>query len=72
MEAKLKTESWLKDRANSLMIGLIFDRPRTPVFVDETPANCKYFTHTNDVYVVAGLYEEWKEGNNCRGKRNVR
>tara|TARA_Y100000310_G_scaffold19043_1_gene18672 strand:- start:168 stop:560 length:393 start_codon:yes stop_codon:yes gene_type:complete len=60
LESKLKTERWLKieqipyDR-------LIFDKPRNPVFVDETPANCKYFTHTNDVYVIAGLYEEWKE-----------
>ena len=60
LESKLKTEKWLKieqipyDR-------LIFDKPRHPVFVDETPANCKYFNYANDVYVVAGLYEEWKE-----------
>jgi len=60
LESKMKTERWLKieqipyDR-------LIFDKPRNPVFVDETPANCKYFNYTNDVYVVSGLYEEWKE-----------
>jgi|TARA_R100000049_G_C1941248_1_gene85459 hypothetical protein len=60
LESKLKTEKWLKieqipyDR-------LIFDKPRNPVFVNETPANCKYFNYANDVYVVAGLYEEWKE-----------
>jgi len=57
---KLKTEGWLKmhqipyDR-------LIFDRPRNAIFVDETPSNCKYLGYNDDVIVVAGLFEEWKE-----------
>jgi len=60
LEVKMKTESWLK--INQIPYDrLIFDRPRTPVFVDETPANCKYFGHSDDVYIIAGLFEEWKK-----------
>jgi len=61
MEHKIKTERWLLlhqipyDR-------LIFDKPRGPVYVDETPSNAKYYQDvTADMYIVASLYEEWKE-----------
>lgn len=60
LETKLKTEQWLK--LNQIPYNrLIFDRPRNAIFVDETPSNCKYFTHTDDVCTIAGLFEEWKK-----------
>jgi len=57
---KLKTEEWLKIHQISYD-RLIFDRPRNAIFVDETPSNCKYFNHNDDVLTTAQLFEEWKE-----------
>ena len=62
MEAKMKTERWLKlhqipyDR-------LLFDRPRDPVFISETPSNAKYYKKLGDadMYILSSLYEEWIE-----------
>ena len=60
LENKLITEQWLMvqqvpyDR-------LLFDRPKTPIFVDETPPNAKYHSGIGDNEIVAMLFEEWKE-----------
>ena len=60
LENKLVTEQWLMlqqvpyDR-------LLFDRPKTPIFVDETPPNAKYHSGIGDNDIVAMLFEEWKE-----------
>ena len=60
LENKLITEQWLMlqqvpyDR-------LLFDRPKTPIFVDETPPNAKYHSGIGDNDIVAMLFEEWKE-----------
>ena len=60
MESKIKTEQWL--HLNQIPYDrLLFDKPRHAIYVDETPSNCKYFTHTNDMYVVASLFNDWKE-----------
>ena len=29
--------------------------------VSETPPNAKYYKHDNDLSIVAGLFEDWKE-----------
>ncbi len=60
MEVKMKTERWLKmhqipyDR-------VLFDKPRDPIFVNETPSNAKYYERVGDadMYIVSQLYEEW-------------
>ena len=66
LAVKLATESWLE--LNEIPYNrLLFDRPREPIFVDETPSNAKYYSYNSDVEVVAMLFEEWKES-----KRNDR
>ena len=61
LAVKFATEQWLEfhqvpyDR-------LIFDRPVNPIFVDETPANCRYFRHMgSDEFIIYDLFQEWKE-----------
>jgi len=60
LENKIVTEQWLMlqqipyDR-------LLFDRPKDPIFINETPANAKYHKHIDDNDIVAMLFEEWKE-----------
>ena len=60
LEVKLITEQWLQlqqvpyDR-------LLFDRPKYPIFVDETPPNAKYRGGVGDNSTIAMLFEEWKE-----------
>ena len=60
LENKIVTEQWLMlqqipyDR-------LLFDRPKNPIFINETPANAKYHKHIDDNDIVAMLFEEWKE-----------
>ena len=59
MQTKIVTEQWLElhqvpyDR-------LLFDRPRDPIFVDETPSNARHYTGWGDLDIVASLFEEWK------------
>ena len=59
LEAKYITEQWLElqqvpyDR-------LLFDRPKNPIFVDETPPNAKYHESIGDNGIVSMLFEEWK------------
>lgn len=60
LAVKLATEQWLD--FHQVPYGrLLFDRPVNPIFVNETPSNAKYFGYDDDVCVVAGLFEEWKE-----------
>ena len=40
---------------------LLFDRPDYPIFVNETPANAKYFNYDENVSIIAELFEEWKK-----------
>jgi len=60
LENKIVTEQWLMlqqipyDR-------LLFDRPKNPIFINETPANAKYHKNVDDNDIVAMLFEEWKE-----------
>ena len=62
LENKLMTEQWLMlqqvpyDR-------VLFDRPKNPIFVDETPPNAKYHKNIGDNGIVEMLFEEWKEWN---------
>ena len=48
LQTKMVTEEWL-------------DRPRYPIFVDETPPNAKYRGRIGDNSTIAMLFEEWKE-----------
>ena len=60
LAVKFATEHWL-DLHQLPYDRLLFDRPDDPVFVNETPANAKYYGYDSDVQVVAMLFEEWKE-----------
>ena len=65
LAVKFATEQWL-DLHQVPYNRLIFDRPKEAIFVDETPANAKYYNYNSDVEVVAMLFEEWKEWKNDR------
>ena len=60
LEVKFVTEQWLElqqvpyDR-------LLFDKPKNPIYVDETPPNAKYHKGVADNDITAMLFEEWKE-----------
>tara|TARA_B100000029_G_scaffold289846_1_gene283505 strand:- start:87 stop:446 length:360 start_codon:yes stop_codon:yes gene_type:complete len=60
LEVKFITEQWLElqqvpyDR-------LLFDKPKRPIYVDETPPNAKYHKSIGDNDIIAMLFEEWKE-----------
>lgn len=60
LAVKFATEQWL-DLHQIPYSRLLFDRPDNAIFVNETPSNAKYFAYDNDVKVVAGLFEEWKQ-----------
>ena len=60
LEMKMVTEEWLKVN-NVPYDRLLFDRPRNPYFVDETPPNAKYRSAVGDNPMIAMLFEEWKE-----------
>ncbi len=60
LAVKFATEQWL-DLHQVPYDRLIFDRPDDPVYVNETPANAKYYSYDDDVAIVAALFEEWKE-----------
>jgi len=60
LAVKFATEQWL-DLHQIPYDRLIFDRPDEAIFVNETPANAKYFAYDDDVAIMAALYEEWKE-----------
>ena len=60
LAVKFATEQWL-DLHQVPYNRLLFDRPDDPVFVNETPANAKYYSYDSDIQVVGMLFEEWKE-----------
>ena len=60
LAVKFATEQWL-DLHQVPYDRLIFDRPDEAIFVNETPANAKYFSYDDDVAIMAALFEEWKE-----------
>ena len=60
LAVKFATEQWL-DLHQVPYDRLLFDRPDDPIYVNETPANAKYYRYDGDVQIVAELYEEWKE-----------
>ena len=57
LAVKFATEQWL-DLHQVPYHRLIFDRPVSPIFVNETPSNAKYYAYDDDVKVVAELFEE--------------
>ena len=60
LEMKMMTEDWLL--INQIPYDrLLFDRPKEPVFVDDTPPNAKYLRGWGDNEIVAAMFEEWKE-----------
>jgi len=60
LAVKFATEQWL-DLHQVPYDRLIFDRPDDPIYVNETPANAKYYAYDDDVVLAAALFEEWKE-----------
>ena len=60
LAVKFATEQWL-DLHQVPYDRLLFDRPDEAIFVNETPANAKYYAYDDDVAIMAALYEEWKE-----------
>jgi|TARA_R110000824_G_scaffold10662_5_gene46741 hypothetical protein len=56
----MATKDWLK--VNQIPYDrVLFEKPYNPVMVSETPPNAKYYKHDNDLSIVAGLFEDWKE-----------
>tara|TARA_Y100000310_G_scaffold11761_1_gene12262 strand:- start:195 stop:578 length:384 start_codon:yes stop_codon:yes gene_type:complete len=59
LEMKMMTESWLM--INQIPYNrLLFDRPKDPVYVSDTPPNAKYLRGWGDNEIVAAMFEEWK------------
>jgi len=59
LEMKMMTEDWLL--INQIPYDrLIFDRPKEPVYVSDTPPNAKYLRGWGDNEIVAAMFEEWK------------
>tara|TARA_Y100000034_G_scaffold116790_1_gene155526 strand:- start:46 stop:453 length:408 start_codon:yes stop_codon:yes gene_type:complete len=60
LEAKVATEKWLE--MNQIPYDrLLFDRPKDPIFVSDTPPNAKYYKDYGDNGIVAMLFNEWIE-----------
>ena len=59
-ENKYVTEQWLTLEQIPYN-RLLFDRPKEPVFVSETPSHAKYYPTIEDNDIVAMLFEEWKD-----------
>ncbi len=60
LAVKFATEQWL-DLHQVPYDRLIFDRPDDAIYVNETPANAKFYSYDDDVAIVAAMFEEWKE-----------
>lgn len=60
LAVKLRTEEWLEDHQVPYN-RLLFDRPTSPIYVNETPCNAQYMSYDDDVRIVALLFEEWKK-----------
>ena len=55
----MSTKEWLADHGVPYD-RVLFEKPYNPVMVSETPPNAKYYKHDNDLNIVAGLFEDWK------------
>ena len=60
LAVKLATEEWLR-LIEIPYNRLLFDRPKMPTFVNETPCNASDYNYDYDVAEVAQLFEEWKK-----------
>ena len=60
LAVKFATEQWL-DLHQVPYDRLIFDRPDDAIYVNETPANAKFYSYDDDVAIVAALFEELKK-----------
>ena len=60
LAVKIATEEWLKLH-DIKYHRLLLDRPKNPVFVDETPSHAKFYKHIGDLSITSSLYEEWKD-----------
>ena len=65
LETKMMTENWLKTE-NIPYDRLLFDRPKDPVFVDDTPPNAKYYETWGDNDIISRMFEEWKKWITCK------
>ena len=61
LEEKVATETWLETEQIPFD-RLLFDRPKSPIYVEETPPNAKYHKGVGDNDIIAMLFDEWKEG----------
>jgi len=60
LEMKMMTEDWLL--INQIPYDrLLFDRPKDPIYVSDTPPNAKYLRGWGDNEIVAAMFEEWKK-----------
>ena len=59
LDYKLATEEWL--HLNQIPYHrLVFDRPRSPIFVDVTPSEAQYYKHEAHNQIISDLFNEWK------------
>tara|TARA_R100000995_G_C3422074_1_gene94431 strand:- start:266 stop:631 length:366 start_codon:yes stop_codon:yes gene_type:complete len=63
----MATKEWLVD--NQIPYDrVLFERPHNAVMVNETPPNAKYYKHDNDLSIIAGMFEDWKDDYVARQK----
>ena len=59
LEMKMMTEDWLY--VNQIPYDrLVFDRPKSPIFVDITPSEAQYYKHEAHNQIISDLFNEWK------------
>ena len=59
LDYKLATEEWL--HLNQIPYHrLVFDRPKSPIFVDITPSEAQYYKHEAHNQIISDLFNEWK------------
>lgn len=61
----MATREWCS-KYGVLYNRLLFDKPKMPTFVNETPCNASDYNYDNDVGEVALLFEEWKKCQNTK------
>jgi len=61
LEEKVATETWLETEQIPFD-RLLFDRPKSPIYVEETPPNAKYHKRVGDNDIISMLFDEWKDG----------
>jgi len=61
----MATREWCS-KYSVLYSRLLFDRPKHPIFMNETPANAELFSYDHDVEAIAHLFKEWKKCQNTK------